>query len=307
LARMETKAFGHVSRDPDFSSRTDALEDYAQQKLSKESVQAQADDANLLPSPGSQGVAGGSDYPHVTALEKEILGETYSGQPLSDRLARMEAKAFGATASNPDLSQRTDALEAYAEKKLHNKPFNEQSEQNETGMSGQGSGSQRGSSTLTKQIANVVGNSLLGLVGLGGGGIGGPFGGGMGPGGPGLGLGGMGGGSDGGMQRRSSNPKPAKSESANEPHDPMIMSPNPPPPDARILTKVGWCEMQIFGQTYSTMHLPERLGKLNRELNFEPAKSNVELMDDVNKMVKLVQLQKQSGNSISSTPRAAAH
>jgi len=65
---------------------------------------------------------GGSDsYPHVTELERAILQQTYVGQSLPSRLARMETKAFGHASNDPDLSQRTDALEDYAEQKLHKK------------------------------------------------------------------------------------------------------------------------------------------------------------------------------------------
>jgi hypothetical protein len=298
LARMETKAFGHPSNDPDLSQRTDALEDYAEQKLHKKSPEAEADAADTASSPDGQPAASGSDYPHITALEKEIMGETFAGQPLPDRLGRMESKAFGAPSSNPDLSQRTDALEAYAETKLHKKPF-EHDEQRETASANP----QKGGSGLSKQLANVVGNSILGMVGLGGGGMGSPFGGGM---GPGFGVGGMGPGGIGmgGMRRRTNQDPEAQPESSAEPRDPMVTSSSPPPPDARMLTKVGWCEMQVFGQTFPNMHLPERLGKLNKELNFEPGKSDIELMDDVGKMVKLVS-QKQGRRSIGSAPTPA--
>src|ERR1700691_1296392 len=49
-------------------------------------------------------------YPHITNLENAILGQSFLGQPLSKRLTRMEVKAFGSSSSNPDLSERTDAL-----------------------------------------------------------------------------------------------------------------------------------------------------------------------------------------------------
>jgi hypothetical protein len=205
LARMETKAFGHASNDPDLSQRTDALEDYAEQKLHKQSPQAEADAADAVSSPDGQPAASGSDYPHITALEKEILGETHAGQPLTDRLGRMESKAFGVPSSNPDFSQRTDALEAYAEKKLYKKPFEQDQQREAANANPPQKGS--GGSGLSKQLVNVVGNSILGMVGLGGGGMGSPFGGGMG--GPGFGMGGMGPGGmgPGGTRRRSNQPE----------------------------------------------------------------------------------------------------
>lgn len=75
-------------------------------------------------SPGGQTDAStGESYPHVTFLENEMLKQTYDGQPLEDRLARLETKAFGAPSQNPDLSARTDALERYAETRMHKRAF----------------------------------------------------------------------------------------------------------------------------------------------------------------------------------------
>jgi|AGTN01.2.fsa_nt_gi hypothetical protein len=65
----------------------------------------------------------GESYPHVTFLENELLKQSFDGQPLEDRLARLETKAFGSPSQNPDLSARTDNLERYAESRLHKKPF----------------------------------------------------------------------------------------------------------------------------------------------------------------------------------------
>lgn len=64
-----------------------------------------------------------TDYPHITYLEDAILGQDFPGQSLENRLARLETKAFGAPSRDPDLSNRTEALERYGELKLHMKPF----------------------------------------------------------------------------------------------------------------------------------------------------------------------------------------
>lgn len=64
-----------------------------------------------------------AQYPHITALEKQILGQTYESEGLQSRLKRLETKAFGAASENPDLSARTDALEDYAERRLKTRPF----------------------------------------------------------------------------------------------------------------------------------------------------------------------------------------
>jgi len=63
------------------------------------------------------------NYPHISTLEQQILGQTHPTDDLAARIARMESKAFGKASSNNDLSQRTDDLEDYSQKTLHNKPF----------------------------------------------------------------------------------------------------------------------------------------------------------------------------------------
>lgn len=65
----------------------------------------------------------GEDYPHVTFLENQILKQTFEGEPVEQRLARLETKAFGSPSQNPDLSARTDALERYSENRLHKRSF----------------------------------------------------------------------------------------------------------------------------------------------------------------------------------------
>ncbi len=64
-----------------------------------------------------------AQYPHITTLEKQILGQTYESEGPSARLKRLELKAFGAPSESPDMSARTDALEDYAERRLKTKPF----------------------------------------------------------------------------------------------------------------------------------------------------------------------------------------
>lgn len=64
-----------------------------------------------------------SDYPRVTALEHELLGQSSAGEPVTKRLAAMEQKAFGKASSSNDLGERTDLLERYVEVHLHKAPF----------------------------------------------------------------------------------------------------------------------------------------------------------------------------------------
>lgn len=62
-------------------------------------------------------------YPHITTLEKQILGQTYESEGPAARLKRLELKAFGQVSETPDMSARTDALEEFAERRLKTRPF----------------------------------------------------------------------------------------------------------------------------------------------------------------------------------------
>jgi hypothetical protein len=229
----------------------------------------------------------------VKALEQGILGQTYAGQPLADRLSRMEVKAFGSAHNDVDLSDRTDALETYAQKKLHIKPLAALQGDNSTSAApGQSGGllAKVGQTLLGMAVPNV--NGLGGTFGKGGG-LG--YGGG-GLGGSGMGYGPMGNTLGGGGGRRQA---AQKEENTDPPvpvnkDDPAVFQMNPPDASSRLLIKVGWCEVRVFGHTFPNLHLPERLGQLNKELQFEPGKSNIQLMDDIGLMIKAVQSRKPS-------------
>jgi hypothetical protein len=75
-----------------------------------------------------------------------------------------------------------------------------------------------------------------------------------------------------------------------KPEDPAVFATDPPPPNSRMSTQVRWCEVQVFGKTFPDKHLPDRLGQLNRELQYKPGKTDMELMDDMNGLMKAVQL-----------------
>lgn len=287
LGRMEKKAFGSVSTSPSLRERTDALDDYTDKQLHKKLLQANVDD-EITNSADNQSGNSSSDYPHVTALEQAILAQTFAGQPLAERLRRMEIKAFGKVSTNSDLGERTDMLETYAEKKLHKRPL--AVAQNDVATA-----NSQGGGLLSK-----VEHALLGMAGGPGmvpgfGGVvgkGGGFGfGGGGLGGSGMGFGGMGTGlAPGGKSRRQA----AQQEEADPPkpklqEDPAVHQVTAPDPSAKLIVKVGWCEVKVFGHTFPEMHLPDRLGQLNRELKFEPAKSNMQLMDDIGLMIKTIQ------------------
>ena len=290
MERMEKKAFGTASSNPDLSARTDALDDYTDKQLHKKLLQVNADDdqPNSVPSAtadatSDQPAENQAQYPHVTSLEQAILGQTFAGQPLTDRLSRMEATAFGSASANPDLSARTDALETYAEKKLHKQPSVRPENDNDSDDDTPGTGGAPGS------ILSKVGQAILGMAGGSMGGMGNGMGMGGFP-GSGMGLGGMGGGMGGGGSRRRATQQQQQAEPpAPKQEDPAIYQPMPPDASARLLVKVAWCEQKVFGHTFPDLHLPQRLGQLNKELNLEPGKSNVQLMDDIGLMIKTVQ------------------
>jgi hypothetical protein len=66
--------------------------------------------------PTADVVTDSSDYPRITQLEQEILGKTFVKEPVQNRLEQLELKAFGKPSATTDLSDRTDALENYADK-----------------------------------------------------------------------------------------------------------------------------------------------------------------------------------------------
>ena len=290
ISRMEIKAFGHSSNNPDLSTRTDALEQYAEQKLHKRSERpADTDVADDSRQSTSQ-----TDYPRVDALETAILGQQYAGQPLPDRLKRMEMKAFGAPSKSDDFSQRTDALEKYAEKTLHKKPFEPGDDSSEQGSNGQQTASGK------TPFLSKIGRALVGMAGstvnnFGTGGFGPGFG------GPGYGGMGMG----PGMQQRPD--YDAREDQSEKIEDPAITDPSPPPANARLITKVSWCEMQVFGKTSPELHLEKRLDQLNEQLNFAPGKSNMELMDHIPELMKMVIAQKQPTRPMASNGKLPTH
>jgi hypothetical protein len=287
ISRMEVKAFGKASNNPDLSARTDALDQYADQKLHKRSGSTSDSDGPA----DSQG-SSPTDYPRVDALEKAILGQMYAGQPLADRLNRMEVQAFGAASKNDDMSQRTDALERYAEKTLHKKPLDPE---------GNNSGGDNQTASGKSPFLSKIGRAIVGMAGstvsnFGTGGFGPGFGSGYGPGG----FGGMG--MSPRTQQRSNDDMGEEAEAKNE--DPYVTDPNPPGANAKLISKVGWCEMQVFGHTSPELHLEKRLDQLNERLNFAPGKTEAQLMDHIPEMMKMVIAQKQPSKPLASSAKS---
>lgn len=270
LGRMEAKAFGAPSKDPDLSQRTDALTQYADQKLGKKTVYASDTDSYesgpVDPADGGSPAQATvqSDYPHVTALELAILaGQSFPKEPLADRLSRMEMKAFGKTSSSLDFSDRTDALETYAEKTLHVTPMGQQS-QDSDGAPDYSNGEPKQGTGRSKALLAAVGGSLLGLAVPGFAGV--------------------------RMRPRQAAEPPEQPVERLE--DPLVHALTPPPPGTKLITQVGWCEVQVFGKTFLNLHLAKRLEQLNSELKFDAKKTGFDLMDDVPTIVKMVQARK---------------
>jgi hypothetical protein len=126
----------------------------------------------------------------------------------------------------------------------------------------------------------------------------------------GFGGGGLGGRGGGGRNQQQQTPEPKPTPPS--PDDPLVHESTPPPPEAKLITKVGWCEVLVFGHTFSDagltdaslpvlhMHLAQRLEQLSRKLQFQPGKSGVQLMDSVDALVKFVYAKKdtlESGRS----------
>lgn len=292
LARMEVKAFGKASANADLSERSDNLQNYVESKSHQKLIQPgpgyqSADDDSAYQEAMRQSQNGQGNmpddgdtppiaYPRVTALEQAILGEVHESDSLSDRLSRMEVKAFGNALPKSDYGDRTDALEDYAEKKLHKKILGQSGSAADQG-GGADSGSRAGD---TGSFLAKMGGALLGIPQAGV------------PGAPGSRMvipafGPFGGvrvhprtadGADDQGQSQVNNPVPLD--------DAIVNSPTPPPPDARLITKVGWCEKHVFGVVYRDKHLTERLNILNDNLKYDPSKKGMALMDDVDKLMK---------------------
>jgi len=138
LTRLEKMIFGEVQKGTDDDRWSTILTTVPAQDLQENAVPQTADasqsgsksqlNSGSQPDGTAQDqapeqISDSSDYPHITNLEKELLGQSHVGDSLNARLARLEVKAFGHPSQNPDLSARTDNLEQYVEVHLHAAPF----------------------------------------------------------------------------------------------------------------------------------------------------------------------------------------
>lgn len=216
------------------------------------------------------------DYPHVNALEKAILGEVHANEELPARLSRLEQTAFGAASQSPDFVQRTDALDNYATKKLH-KNVAQTPDYDSPKMP---AGAAPGAGMNKQKVLATVANTVFGMAGFGAMAMGPKIG-------PLSGFSGV------HFSQRQANPN-APDTSIPEEVDPTISSSLPPPIEAKLITKVSWCEYKVFGRTFLNMHLTDRLRQLSQQLQYDTSKSDLELMDDIGAIMKLVQAQVKS-------------
>lgn len=208
------------------------------------------------------------DYPHVSTLESDLLGQTYENEGLHSRLKRLEMKAFGSPSQDPDLSDRVDRLERY------DTDHNPQARKREA--------AERQQQTAFQDIGPASpsagfrsSNPLLNF------------------------------GASGGSPKQSYSP----SQSVDYGEDPGEVArqraleqqmadanrPEPPSPQERTLSRVAWCEKQMFSQTYPQMHLVKRLRQLNDLLFPGDKESDMQLMDRIDLIVKTVVLRKHPG------------
>ena len=206
------------------------------------------------------------DYPHVTNLEKEILRQSFEGGLLADRLARLETKAFGKPTNTNDFSARIDRLETYAEDVLHDKPFAVNPDIDKTYIIPANVPANRQSYRTARRPDNdsLQDDEKYAVEHF--------F----------------------GSSRRpdlsfSSAPSIADADD-NTPHeDPAVYSKTAPPAGSRMITQVGWCEVQTYGHTCPQMHLTQRLRQLADSLLPRQNKlSDMQLMDDLNPIMNAV-------------------
>lgn len=209
------------------------------------------------------------DYPHVTNLEKEILNQTFVGGVLSERLGRLETKAFGKVTNTNDFSARIDRLETYAENVLHDRPFAVNPDIDKTYIIPANRQSYRTARPDNVNLQDEENNALEHFFGSS---------------------------RRMGQQPFASSPSIADADDSTPHEDPAVYQKTPPPAGSRMITQVGWCEVQTFGHTCPQMHLTQRLRALNDAVLPKSARmTDMQLMDDLNPIMNAV-IARKSGN-----------
>ncbi|MFN8549874.1 MAG: hypothetical protein U0103_00200 [Candidatus Obscuribacterales bacterium] len=118
LDRLERLVFGNVQSGSieERVARISKTVDSATPGKPDEGIAAQtkADQAASQTGKPGRSDLSNSEYPRVTELERSLLGRTYTGEPVRQRLSRLESKAYGAPSRIDDLATRVDNLSSYA-------------------------------------------------------------------------------------------------------------------------------------------------------------------------------------------------
>lgn len=135
LDALERKFFEHTYANDSLTRRLDRLEKlvYGEAKPGADlerlraliaavpappkTVSRAATTPNTTPRIPTYNKADATDYPSVTALEKQMLKQTFSSQPIRTRLERLEIQAFGRPSVASDLSLRVGELQKFARDK----------------------------------------------------------------------------------------------------------------------------------------------------------------------------------------------
>lgn len=261
--------------DPIGSEKSDEPQDQNPSRQSGKKKQSRTQtDSNESSAASGNNFADPGNYPHISNLEKEILGKTYEGQTLPSRLGRLEEKAFGSASDSSNFSARTDRLEDYAVKVLHDKPFAVNPDIDKTYVIPVRRSYPLASAGYPQQAMHHFFSPTR-----------------MSP--------------DFAAMENAQAMQAAPAAAAVD-DDPLVRQKDPPPQGTRMATEVAWCEMQLYGHTCPNMHLTERLRQLNDTTRAVSGKqSDMQLMDDMSPIIKAVLARRGTNNSISSTNNPA--
>lgn len=190
------------------------------------------------------------DYPRITQLEQEILGKTFTNEPIQNRLEQLELKAFGKANTKSDLSDRTEKLEDYADKH-----FPQQQQKQSYADTAYGGGYPPGG----YQNNNYPGGA------------------------------------------------PQYPQQAAYGYPQSTQNTNLLPPHSTLDQKVTWLEQQVYGATYPTQPLLDRVNRLASSIFPADSPQRAQsLADQVNSMIGSVELNPQRSSPPVAPPIAQA-
>jgi hypothetical protein len=112
LGRLEKFVFGETDGTGSVSERLNRLAESVQVKSVRSAPVNSGNSARVAAQLEPQKLTNVSSYPLVTELETRLLGKSYLGQSVVDRLCRLEIKVFGRASRSNDLAARVDILNA---------------------------------------------------------------------------------------------------------------------------------------------------------------------------------------------------